>query len=171
METLLIPLEYRADESNASPGLLTGVVMSYGKRAKNLPEMFADDSLHWRDDGIVIWELHPPKDRNGEPIPSMPPLTRTMPYLEGRNVMINAPLPRNQRGQHVAESMRGPLPMYGGLSLEFRAERVTREGGIRVIKSALLEAAALVFRGEYAESTVEVRGEIQTTGRRMHLWL
>ena len=33
MENLLIPIEYRADDSNASPGMLTGVVMVYETRA------------------------------------------------------------------------------------------------------------------------------------------
>ena len=30
MENLLIPLEYRQDETRESPGLLSGVLMTYG---------------------------------------------------------------------------------------------------------------------------------------------
>ena len=40
MESLLIPLEYRQDESRESPGTLAGVLMTYGTKAKDRPEMF-----------------------------------------------------------------------------------------------------------------------------------
>ena len=84
---------------------------------------------------------------------------RAMPYLEGRELRINAPLPNTTRGRDVAESMKGPLPLYGGMSVEFAPEREARQGGLRVIKRAYLDGAALVLRGAYAESTIEVRGE------------
>ena len=157
METLLIPIEYRADETRESPGRLTGVLMAYGSRARNLPELFEQDSLHWRDDGIVIRELHPQRDAQGRPINSTPPIMRAVPFLEGRELRIDAPLPNTTKGRDVAESMRGPLPLYGGLSVEFAPEKETRQGGIRRISRALLDGAALVLRGEYADSTVEVR--------------
>ena len=154
METLLIPLEYRADETRESPGMLSGVLMAYGTRGRRLPEMFEQDALHWRDDGIVIRELHP---QPGQPTP--PPIMRAMPFLDGKELRINAPLPNTTKGRDVAESMKGPLPLYGGLSVEFAAEREARQGGLRIIKRAFLDGAALVLRGEYADSLVEVRAE------------
>ena len=33
-ERLMVPLEYRADDSNDSPGLLTATLMSYGQRGR-----------------------------------------------------------------------------------------------------------------------------------------
>ena len=66
----------------------------------------------------------------------MPAIMRAMPYLEGRELRISAPLPNNTRGRDVAESMKGPLPLYGGLSVEFRAERQTRQGGIRTYQQS-----------------------------------
>ena len=165
METLLIPMEYREDESRLSPGLLTGVLMTYGAKARNLNEIFEQDAFHWREDGIVIRELHPPKDAQGRPIISTPPIMRAMPYLEGRELRINAPLPNTTKGRDVAESMRGPLPLYGGLSVEFAAEQQTRQGGQRRIQRAFLDGAALVLRGEYADAVVEVRGESATRRR------
>ena len=160
MENLLIPIEYRADESNASPGMLTGVVMVYETRARDRPELFEANALYWDDDGIVIRELHP---KPGEP--EVPAIMRAMPYLEGRELRISAPLPNNTRGRDVAESMKGPLPLYGGLSVEFRAERQTRQGGIRRISKAHLSGAALVLKGAYADALVEVRGESATRRR------
>ena len=154
METLYLPMEYRADTSNESPGLLSGVVMTYGTRARDRAEMFEQDAFHWRDDGILIRELHP--QRGG---PQVPPIMRAMPYLEGRELRINAPLPNTTKGRDVAESMKGPLPLYQGLSVEFEPERETRQGGLRMIKRAFLGGAALVLRGAYPESTVEVREE------------
>ena len=153
-ERLEIPLEYRADTSNESPGMLSAVVMTYGQRARDRAEMFEQDAFHWRDDGIVIRELHP--QPNG---PAVPPIMRAMPYLEGRELRINAPLPNTSRGRDVAESMKGPLPLYGGMSVEFAPEREARQGGLRIITRAYLDGAALVLRGAYAESTIEVRGE------------
>ena len=166
-ERLEIPLEYRADDSNASPGMLSAVLMTYGTRGRRRPEMFEAGAFHWRDDGIVIRELHP--QRGG---PEIPAIMRTLPYLEGRELRISAPLPNSTHGRDIAEKMKGPLPLYGEMSVEFAPERETRQGGLRLIQRAYLDGAALVLRGEYAESTVEVRGESGLTLPRAEtLWL
>ena len=153
-ERLEIPLEYRADDSNASPGMLSAVLMTYGTRGRRRPEMFEAGAFHWRDDGIVIRELHP--QRGG---PEVPAIMRAMPYLEGRELRISAPLPNSTHGRDIAEKMRGPLPLYGGVSIEFAAEKQVNRNGLRVISRAYLDGAALVLRGEYADSTLEVRAE------------
>ncbi len=153
MDHLLVPIEYRADDSNESPGLLSGTLMAYGTRGRRRAEMFEQNAFHWSADGIVIRELHP--NPNGQPTP---PILRTVPFLEGRELKISASLPNTTRGRDVAESMKGPLPLYGGLSVEFAAEKqATNRNGVRVISRAYLDGAALVLRGEYADSLVEVR--------------
>ena len=150
MDHLLVPIEYRADDSNESPGLLSGTLMAYGTRGRRRAEMFEQDAFHWSADGIVIRELHP--NPNGQPTP---PILRTVPFLEGRELKISASLPNTTRGRDVAESMKGPLPLYGGLSVEFAAaeKQATNRNGVRVISRAYLDGAALVLRGEYADST------------------
>ena len=169
-ETLLAPLEYRADDSNASPGLLTATLMSYGQRGRAGNELFEMNALRWQPDGIVIRELHPPKDAQGRPIITTPPIMRTMPFMEGRELKISAPLPNSTQGRDIAEKMKGPLPLYGGVSIEFAAEKQVHRGGVRVISQAYLDGAALVLRGEYAASIVEVRAELDRRPE-MFLWL
>ena len=169
-ERLTVEVEYRADDSHDSPGLLTATLMAYGQRGRRGDELFEQDALHWRDDGIVIRELHPPKDAQGRPIITTPPIMRAMPFLENRELKISAPLPNTQRGRDVAEAMKGPLPLYGGMSIEFAAEKQVHRGGLRVISKAFLDGAALVLRGEYADSIVEVRAELDRRPE-MYLWL
>ena len=162
--TFFAPLEFRADETRQSPGLLAGTLMVYGQKAKDRPEMFRQDSLYWdTDTGITITEQH---DRNAQ-------MVRTMPYLEGRELKINAPLPNTTRGRDTATNMAGPLPLYSGLSVTFRAEKESRQGGVRVIERAFLAAAGLVDTPSYIASTVEVREGLAVIGHpaAATLWL
>ena len=114
MENLLVPLEYRQDET-------TGVSWHVGWRFNGVwdasfrdrAEMFEMDSLHWDASGIVIREQH---NRQA-------PILRAVPYVEGRELRINAPLLNTTRGRDIAEAMKGPTPLFSGLSVEFRAEK------------------------------------------------
>ena len=155
MEHLLIPLEFRQDETRESPGLLSGILMLYGTKANDRAEMFEQDALHWPESGILIREQH---NRQA-------PIVRALPYVDGRQLRINAPLLNNTRGRDVAESMKGPNPLFTGLSVEFRAEKEIRRGGLRVITRALLGGAGLVDTPSYLESTVEVREGLVIAGR------
>ena len=149
MEHLLIPLEYRQDETRESPGFLSGVLMTYGTRAHDRPEMFEDGAFHWPDAGIVIRKQH---DRQS-------PIIRVTPYVEDRQLKVSGPLLPDTMGRDIAAAMKGPNPLYTGLSVEFRAERETRRNGIRVVQRALLGGAGLVDSPSYTDSTVEVREE------------
>ena len=163
MESLLIPIEYRADETRESPGMLSGVLMTYGSRANDRPEMFEAGAFHWRESGIVIRRQH---DRTR-------PILRAIPYLagDGKELRINAPLLNDTMGRDIAAAMQGPNPLYQGLSVEFRAEKETRRNGIRVISRAFLDGAGLVDTPSYLDSTVEVRAEGISAYRSIHLWL
>ncbi len=161
MENLLIPLEFRADETRESPGLLTGILMSYGSRANDRPEMFEQGAFHWRESGIVIREQH-----NREA-----PIVRATPYLEGKELRIEIPLPNTTRGRDAAVNMRGPAPLYSGLSVEFKSEQETRRDGLRVITRAFLDGAGLVDTPSYLTSTVEVRAASAFVARSIYRWL
>ena len=161
MESLLVPIEYRQDETRESPGLLAGVLMSYGSKASDRPEMFEMGAFHWRESGIVIREQH-----NREA-----PIVRAVPFMKGKELRIEIGLPNTTRGRDVAASMREASPLYGGLSVEFRAEQETRRDGLRVITKAFLDAAGLVDNPSYLTSTVEVRAASTFVARKVYLWL
>ena len=40
-------IEFRQDESRQSPGRLSGILVPYGVKANDRPELFEPDSLHW----------------------------------------------------------------------------------------------------------------------------
>ena len=163
MDSLFVPMEYRADETRESPGTLTGVILRYGDRANDRNEVFEQDSLHWDPVlGITITEQH---DRNQQ-------VVRAMPFVVGNEVRLSVDLPNTTRGRDVATNMRADLPLYSGLSVSFRPEKVTRRGGLRVIQRGFLARAGLVDTASYRGSTVEVREESGLTmPRRVHLWL
>ena len=158
MDTIYIPLEFRQDESRESPGLIAGILMTYGEPANDRPEMFDPGAFYWRDNGITIRAQH---DRNAG-------IVRAIPYLEGRELRINAPLPNTTAGRDAAMNLQGDNPLWTGLSVEFRAERETRRGGRRVITRAFLDGAGLVDKASYSGSTVEVR---EDRGQRRKWWL
>ena len=71
--------------------------MAYGTKANDRPEMFEAGAFHWRDSGIVIREQH---NRAA-------PIVRAMPYMEGRELRVNVPLPNTGRGRDAATAMQG----------------------------------------------------------------
>ena len=73
MDELLIPIEFRADESRESPGRLFGVLLPYSVKAGDRPEMFEQGALRIPDDGVLLREMH----RRDSPI------MRIRPFLEG----------------------------------------------------------------------------------------
>ena len=162
MEYLLFPLELRQDETRESPGLLAGVLMTYGERANDRPEMFEMGAFHWDTEGILIRRQH---DRTQ-------PIIRAFPYMEGRELRINAPLLNDTMGRDIAAAMQGPHPLYTGLSVEFHAEKESRRNGLRVISSAYLGGAGLVDKPSYKDSKVEIREELVTLAPRgVFVWL
>ena len=147
-------VELREDGERQSPGRLTGVLLRYGERAHDRPELFEAGALRWPDNGIVLRRQH----NRGQPI------TRVIPELRAGAVVLDAPLPDTAAGRDAAREIRDGL--FTGLSIEFRATAQTYRGGVRRISGALLNAAGLVDTPSYSGSTVEVRGK---RGRR--LWL
>ena len=145
METLIAPLEFRADESRQSPGRIVGTLLTYEERARDRPEVFATGALSWPDEGIVLNLQH---DR-------AQPIMRFLPEVRGAAVVIDAPLPDTSRGRDAAVMIRNRTML--GLSVEFRALREDRIAGIRRIASARLGGAGLVDSPSYAGSSVEVR--------------
>ena len=123
MENLLIPLEFRQDETRQSlRGFARGVLMTYGTKARDREEMFEMNSLHWDPSGIVdSTNMH---NRQA-------PILRAIPYLEGRELRINAPLPQHHQGQGYCRSDEGTEPaFFWPYRLSFRAEKESRRGRV-----------------------------------------
>ena len=160
MEQLTCEIRYSQDESRQTPGRVTGTLIVYEKRAGDRPELFERNSIHWPEQGIVINEMH---QRNT-------PVLRVVPFLDGDELRIDAPLPDTLRGRDAATNIRENV--YTGLSLEFRAERERRRGGVRSIQRAFVPRAALVDSPSYTDSLVEVRAKDSiVTPRRIFEWL
>ena len=148
-------IECRDDPEFESPGRLHGVLLTYGERAHDRPEVFERGSLEWPSNGIVLRRQH----QRGQPI------ARVIPEVRGNQVMIDQALPNTSAGRDCAAEIKaGLLP---GLSIEFRATKQNMVGGVRRIAGALLTGAGLVDTPAYVGSTAEVRHH---EGRR-RLWL
>ena len=148
-------IELRADETRVSPGRVVGTLLTYGKRATDRPEMFADGALTWPDDGVVLNVQH---DRQQ-------PVMRFKPKVRGKEVVVDAALPDTQRGRDIATMVRDGT--MTGLSVEFRALSEGMRGELREIRRAQLMGAAVVDSPSY-EGSLEVR---ERTGGGRRLWL
>ena len=73
--------------------------------------------LTFPDDGLTITLLH---ERNQ-------PLLRTMPFVDGDRVLIDAPLPDTTRGRDVATDMRQERPLCT-VGCPLNLHRVLRAG-------------------------------------------
>ena len=151
-------VEYRADDTAAGPGRLSGVLLTYGEAAGDgRRERFAPGALEWPDDGIVLRRQH---DRAA-------PIMRVRPEVRGDSIVIDAPLPDTAAGRDAATEVRDGL--LTGLSVEFRARRQRYASGVREITAAVLTGAGLVDSPSYRGSRVEVRGRRDGWGS--SLWL
>lgn len=137
------------------PFRLSGVLLTYGERAADRPELFEAGALSWPNNGIVLRRQH----QRGQPI------MRVIPEARGQEVVLDAPLPDTAAGRDAAAEIRAGL--LGGLSVEFRATKQQIAGGVRRIRGALLTGAGLVDEQSYPGSTAEVRGKVE----RRRLWL
>ena len=156
MRELRCAIELRADETRQSPGRIVGTLMTYGERANDRAEVFADGALRWDDGGVILNEQH---NRQA-------PIMRFVPTVDGREVRIDAPLPDTARGRDTATMIRNGT--MTGLSVEFRAVEERMRAGVREIRSATLLGAAVVDSASY-KGALEVRQ--RGNGRRRRLWL
>ena len=144
MDEIRMSVEIREDEGRLGPGRIFGVVMPYGSRASDRPELFEQGALEWPEDGVILNRQHARKN----------PIMKIIPILEGNEVRIDQRLPDTQAGRDAAAEIRQGL--FKGLSVEFKALRESVSGGIRRISSAMLRGVALVDDPSY-KTAVEVR--------------
>ena len=160
MDQLICEVRYAEDDTRASPGRLTGTLMTYEREANDRPEIFTRGALVWPDGGIVIDEQH---NRQS-------PIVRAIPRLDGDALTIDVPLPNTARGRDAATNVREGV--LTGLSVAFRAIKEGRRGRLREIRQAVLVRAGLVDNPSYLDSVVEIRSAGGLVlPRRETLWL
>ncbi len=159
MDEIRCAIEIREDAERTSPGRLYGVLIEYETRASDRPELFTDQSLNWDDDGVVLNVEH---DRQQ-------PILRFTPEVRGSQLIVDELLPDTGRGRDAATMVKNGT--LRGLSVEFRAERQHRTGGVRHITKAQLHGAALVGSASY-KNHLEVRRDAgDTKPTAFTLWL
>ena len=150
-------IELRADDARQSPGRIVGTLLTYGERASDRPEVFADGALRWEDKGVILNEQH---NRQA-------PIMRFVPVVDGAEVRIDVPLPDTLRGRDMATMIRNGT--MTGLSIEFHAMSEVQRGGVREVRSARLTGAAVVDSASY-KGGLEVRDR-KPGVRRLPRWL
>ena len=158
MTEIRCKVELREDDTLASPGRLTGTLLTYGERASDRPELFErgafDLAAITASGEIVINRQH----TRGAPI------MRVIPELRGDALVIDTELPDTSSGRDAAVEIRSGL--MRGLSVEFKAIRARMVNGVRRISEAALVAGGLVDDPSYASARVEVRDK-----GRPEMWL
>ena len=156
METRSIEIRLADDPDRNGPGILQGTLMPYGETASDRQERFEPGSLYWPEGGVVLREMHDRKQS----------ITRFEPTATDAAVELRVALPDTQRGRDAVALVRNGT--LRGLSVEFRAERESYRGGLRVIHRARLYGAGLVDDPAYSSASVEVRHDAQ---KGVRFWL
>ena len=142
-----IEIRLSEDLDRSGPGLLQGTLLTYGERASDRPEVFAEGALYWPEGGVVLREQH---NRRA-------PIVRFIPTVEGREVRLSVALPDTQRGRDAAVMVRNGT--FRGLSIEFSSEQEQQVSGVRQIRRARLAGAGLVDDPSYSASSVSIRNK------------
>ena len=139
-----IPIECRSDESREGPGRIVGTILETGRVASDRREVFTAGAPIFPSKGVELLRGH-----RGESIMTFEPI------IEGSEIRIDARLPDTQLGRQVATEIRSGT--RSALSVEFVSLSEGRVSGVRELRSALIQATALVPLGAYNQGRAEVR--------------
>ena len=143
-------IELRAAED--SPGRIFGTLIEMGRVAGDRREVFAVNSIRWPSEGVRLLAEH-----RGREVMTFDPI------IDGATIRIDAALPDTALGREVAAEVRSRRK--GALSIEFYSTEEAQVQGVREVRGALMDAAAVVAAGAYDQARVEVRQ------RRARWWL
>ena len=138
-----------------SPGRITGTMIELGRVAGDRREVFAPGSVQWPANGIRLLAEHRGRQ-----------VMRVQPTVDGSSIRLNAELPDSALGREVASEIRSGRKR--GLSIEFHATNEADVAGVREIRGAMVDAAAVVVDPAYDQARVEVR---QRGAGRVDPWL
>ena len=145
-------IELRA--ATDSPGRITGTILEMGRVAGDRREVFTPGSVQWPSNGLRLLAEHRGRQ-----------VMRVQPTVDGSEIRLDASLPDTALGREVAAEIRAGRK--AGLSVEFVSTNEATVAGVREIRAALVDAAAVVASPAYDQARVEVR---HRTGRR-RWWL
>ena len=143
-------IELRAAQD--SPGRIVGTLIEMGRVAGDRREVFAVGSIRWPSEGVRLLAEHRGRE-----------VMTFQPALDGAALRVDAALPDSAIGREVAAEVRSGRK--GALSIEFYATQEAQVQGVREVRGALMDAAAVVAAGAYDQARVEVRQ------RRVRWWL
>lgn len=152
MREIRCSIELRAAAD--SPGRIVGTLIQMGRVAGDRREVFAPGSIRWPSNGMRLLAEHRGRQ-----------VLRFQPIVDGTEIRIDEPLPDTALGREVAVEVRAGRKR--GLSIEFFSTDEEVVQGVREVRSALVDAAAVVGEPAFQQAHVEVR---QRTGRR-RVWL
>ena len=147
----------RLAAADGSPPRLSGVLLTFGERAKDRPVVFEAGSLTWPDGGVVLNRQHA----------RAAPVLRFVPVADGDRLLLDAELPDTTAGRDALAEVRSGL--MTGLSVEVLPNRQRYQAGVAHVTSARLTGAALVDDPAMVGSSVQVHAAAEP--RRRRRWL
>ena len=144
-------IELRA--ASDSPGRIVGTIIETGRVASDRRELFVPGAVQWPGGGVRLLAEH-----RGRAVMTF------QPKIDGAKIQIDDKLPDTAIGREVAAEIRAGRKR--GLSVEFYAAEEGQVQGVREVRSALIEAVAVVESPAYVQAVAEVR---RKRGRRV--WL
>ena len=149
----------RATELRVEGRRLSGIVIAYGDVSPSHRERFQPGSLRMADSVPLNLSHDQMRAVAWQPGGGLD-LDDAEDAL--RMVVEVPPIPAGDAALELVRQGRAT-----GLSIEFRAVKERREGGLRILEEAELRGIAIVTRPSYEASRVEAR----RAGRRLPLWL
>ncbi len=151
-------IELRAERT--SPGRVQGVLIEMGRVAGDRREVFTPGSARFPTNGLRLLSEH-----RGRMV------GRFEPIVDGSEIRIDYQLPDSELGRSVAAEIRSGRKR--GLSVEFYATEEAQVQGVREVRGALIDAAAVVESPAYVQARgVEVRQQDDAARlRRVVQWL
>ena len=136
-----------------TPGRIVGTLIETGRVASDRRELFIPGAVQWPGGGVRLLAEHRGRE-----------VMRFEPKIDGAKIQIDTPLPDTAIGREIAAEIRAGRKR--GLSVEFYASSEGQVQGVREVRSALIEAVAVVESPAYVQAVAEVRSK---RGRRV--WL
>ena len=144
-ESLIVSgLELREGSTDDSP-MLCGLILPVGRIAADRKEVFTPGSATFPSGGVRLLLEH-----QGREVMTFEPVVTSDGYR------IEAKLPTTPEGVAAADLVRSRK--RSALFVEFRALEAEIVSQVREVRSALVEAVALVPSPAYAQARAELRG-------------